>query len=408
MPPHLVVIGGGAAGLFCAVNAARLHPELQVTILEKSNRLLSKVVVSGGGRCNITHDCQDPDLLCTFYPRGRHFLRKAFRQFAVSDTIQWFEARGVKIAAEPDGRMFPVTNQSQTVVDCLVREANRYGVEIMMHAGVTGLDLLDTGFRVRISDTRNIDADFVCVATGGFPKLEQYHWLSGTGHRMIEPVPSLFTLNVPRHPLNSLMGISIDQAVIKVSGTSLQQKGPVLITHWGLSGPAVLRLSAWGARELHKMQYRFRVQISWVPDYHEEELRQYLHVHRNEKGSVPVSSRNPFSLPQRLWNFLLDESGVAETSRWSELPLKAQNKLAKNLVDYTLEVSGKTTFKEEFVTAGGVSTVEIDPTSMQSKLCKRLFFAGEIMDVDGVTGGFNFQHAWTSGFLAAAAIASGN
>jgi predicted Rossmann fold flavoprotein len=401
----LIVIGGGAAGFFCAVNAARLNAALQVTIVEKSNKLLSKVKVSGGGRCNVTHACFDVQELSKRYPRGEHFVRKAFHQFFTNDTIQWFEERGVKLKAEADGRMFPVTNTSQTIIDCLLKEVNRFGVEILMNKAVEKLKIESGKWKLEFSSHETMEADFVCVASGGFPKLQQFDWLKGTGHTIISPVPSLFTFNMPKHPITELMGVVVPEATIKIQSTKLKNTGPLLITHWGMSGPCVLKLSAWGARELQQRNYDFSINVNWLKDTKEQEVKDELQMIRNTKGSQKIINNNLFQLPNRLWHFLLQEAGCKEEWRWADLPSKEQNKLIQRLCNHEFHVKGKTTFKEEFVTAGGVDLKQVDPNSMQSKLHPNLFFAGELLDVDGITGGFNFQHAWTSGFIAGKTIA---
>jgi predicted Rossmann fold flavoprotein len=402
----LLVIGGGAAGFFCSVNAARLNPRLQVTLVEKTNKLLSKVKVSGGGRCNVTHACYDIGDMSKRYPRGGNFVKKSFHQFFTTDTIQWFEERGVKLKTEKDGRMFPETDSSQTIIDCLLKEADKYGVRIELKKEVQKIDPGNNrdGFTVDFVDGSIIKADYICIACGGFPKLSQFDWITGLGHTIEEPVPSLFTFNMPGHSITKLMGVSIDNARVKITGTRLEEKGPLLITHWGLSGPVILRLSAWGARELAAIQWNFTIMINWLPEYNEQQFAELLKTLRFEKASQLIENKNSFGLPQRLWEFLLEYSGVKHGMRWADLPVTIQNKLVKNVCNLELEIKGKTTFKEEFVTAGGVRLIEIDPNTMMSKKVPGLFFAGEIMDVDGITGGFNFQHAWTSGFVAAKAI----
>lgn len=403
---RLIVIGGGAAGFFCAVNAARLNPSLQVTLLEKGNKLLSKVKVSGGGRCNVTHACFNIQDMSKRYPRGEYFVRKAFHQFFTTDTIEWFEARGVKLKTETDGRMFPVSNSSQTIIDCLMKEVNTNAVEILMNRDVRKLQVDNGKWKVEISTGEIMEADFVCVASGGFPKLQQFDWLKNTGHHIIEPVPSLFTFNIPGHSITKLMGVSVPEATIRIQSTKLKNTGPLLITHWGMSGPCVLKLSAWGARELLGMNYDFTISVNWFNDQKEQELKAALQSHRNSNGSQKIINNNLFQLPNRLWQFLLQEAGIKEEWRWADLPSKEQNKLVQILTNHEFHVKGKTTFKEEFVTAGGVDLKQVDANTMQSKLHQGLFFAGEILDVDGITGGFNFQHAWTSGFVAAKSIAA--
>ena len=402
--PVLLVIGGGAAGFFCAINAARLNPSLSVTLLEKTNKLLSKDKVSGGGRCNVTHACFQVSAMIDKYPRGAQFLRKSFGHFFTTDTVNWFDERGVKLKTEEDGRMFPVTNSSQTIIDCLIKEANRYKVEILMNRDVKSLLQKDGRWLLTTIDGKNMEADFVCLASGGGPKLASYEWFKNLGLAVVSPVPSLFTFNIPGHPITKLMGVSVEQATVRIVGSKLVQEGPVLVTHWGLSGPAVLKLSAWGARDLADLNYHFSVGVNWC-NKNENLVREIMQQWRQDSGSQKILNRNPFQLPQRLWEHLLQQAGIDEQLRWAEVPGKLQNKLISYLTNYEFAVKGKTTFKEEFVTAGGVDLKQVDPATMACRLHPNLFFAGEIMDVDGVTGGFNFQHAWTSGFLAAKEIA---
>jgi predicted Rossmann fold flavoprotein len=403
MRKKLVVIGGGAGGFFCAVNAARMNADLQVTILEKTSKILSKVRISGGGRCNVTHALFDISEMGRRYPRGQNFVKKAYHQFFTTDTIQWFESRGVKLKAEKDGRMFPVTDSSQTIIDCIVQEANLYGVEIRMNADVKHLALGNGQWAIQLADEEKIVADYVCLATGGYPKAAMFDWLNNLGHQFAAPVPSLFTFNLPKHPITALMGVSVEKARVKIEGSKLAEEGPVLITHWGLSGPAVLRLSAWGARELAEKDYNFRVHVSWLPDFNEQRLKDVFGEWRKFHAAKKISNQNP-GLPSRLWAFFLTQAGINEDLRLADLPAKTENTLIRYLVDFTADVKGKTTFKEEFVTAGGVHLSEVDANTMMSKKVSNLFFAGEVLDVDGITGGFNFQHAWTSGWIAAKTI----
>ncbi len=403
----LVVIGGGAAGFFCAVNAVRLNPLLEVIILERSNKLLGKVRISGGGRCNVTHACYSIAEMIKKYPRGSSFLKKAFHHFFTADTIAWFEERGVKLKTEPDGRMFPVTDSSQTIIDCLMKEANRYGVKILMNREVVNLATMNGKWSVFLKTQEVMEADFICIASGGYPRPIQYDWVLNTGHNIEEPVPSLFTFNMPGNDITALMGVSVENVMVKIIGTKLTEDGPLLITHWGMSGPAVLKLSAWGARELAKCNWQFTITINWVPEFNENSLRIKFQKLRFELASKKIINRNPFALPNRLWEYLVKQSGVKDELRWADLPAAAQNRLIKNLCAGQYAVNGKTTFKEEFVTAGGVELNTIDFNTMQSKKHPGLFFAGEIIDVDGITGGFNFQNAWTTGWIAAKAISSG-
>jgi predicted Rossmann fold flavoprotein len=402
----LVVIGGGAAGFFCAVNAARMNPLLKVIIAEKSSKILSKVKVSGGGRCNVTHACFEISELVKRYPRSQNFLKKSFYWFNTKDTISWFEERGVKLKTEADGRMFPVTNNSQTIIDCLIKEANKYGVEILFNTEIKSIERVDDLFHLTTANSKIQAANFICIASGGYPKTSQFERIKSLRHTIEEPVPSLFTFNIPNNKITSLMGVSVKKATIKIQSTKLSETGPVLITHWGLSGPAVLKLSAWGARELNALNYHFNVLLNWLPSYNENTLREEWKFLRNQFASQKISNKNPFGLPSRLWLYFLDECNINHDVHWAELSSASQNKLIKTLTAQAFEVKGKTTFKEEFVTCGGVKLSEIDANTMQSKIVPQLFFAGEIMDVDGITGGFNFQHAWTSAWIAAKNISS--
>ena len=400
----LVVIGGGAAGFFCAINAAALNPGLEIIIIEKTTKLLSKVKVSGGGRCNVTHSCFSISEMARNYPRGANFVKRAFHQFFTADTINWFGKRGVQLKTEPDGRMFPVSNSSQTIIDCLMKEINVHGIKIVMNREVKALLMVNGEWQISFMNEEKLTADYVCVASGGYAKPAQFSWLKALGHSVEEPVPSLFTFNIPANPIKELMGISVEKVVVKITGTKFIQEGPMLITHWGLSGPAILKLSAFAARDLHHANYDFKIAVNWLPAYNEQTLLAKFKSLRVDLASQKIVNRNPFILPQRLWEYFLQQSGVAADIRWADLPAKQQNILVKILCLQELHVKGKTTFKEEFVTAGGIQLSEIDANTMQSKIVPNLFFAGEVMDVDGITGGFNFQHAWTSGWIAGKAI----
>lgn len=405
MKERLLVIGGGAAGFFCAVNAARLNPRLQVIIAEKSNKLLAKVKVSGGGRCNVTHACFDIASMSRQYPRGSNFVKKTLHRFFTTDTIRWFEERGVRLKKEKDGRMFPVSDTSQTIIDCLLKEAEKYRVTIKMNAEVKKIDARYTMFNVQFSKGEYIEADYVCIACGGYPKRVMFDWIKELGHTIEDPVPSLFTFNMPGNPITKLMGITVENVKLKIPAIKLVETGPLLITHWGLSGPVVLRLSAWGARELAMNNWQFSVFVNWLPDFNEQTLREKFQLLRFDIAAQKLRNKNPFGLPSRLWEFLIAQSGINNDTRWADFPIKDQNRLIKNLYEFVCHVNGKTTFKEEFVTAGGIRLDEIDPQTMMSKKMSNLFFAGEVMNVDAITGGYNFQHAWTSGFIAASSIA---
>ncbi|MBK9732598.1 MAG: NAD(P)/FAD-dependent oxidoreductase [Chitinophagaceae bacterium] len=401
----LLVIGGGAAGFFCAVNAARLNPALQVTIAEKSGQVLQKVKVSGGGRCNVTHACFDIQEMAGCYPRGERFMRSAFHHFFSTDTIEWFQSRSVPLKTEDDGRMFPEANTSQAIIDCLFGEMQRYNVTLQLHFPVEKIEPLDEGFHIYYRKGEKLYTDFVMIACGGFSKATQFDWLKNLKLQIEEPVPSLFTFNFPGHPLNKLMGIAASDAIIKIAGSKRSSNGPVLITHWGLSGPAVLKLSAFAARELSNVNYQFKVVVNWCSTYQEQSFVEKIKEQRALSPARKLINGNFTGLASRLWEFLLIESGIDETKRWADLTVTMINKLAKNCCAYEMNANGKTTFKEEFVSAGGISLKEMDVNSMMSKRYNGLYFAGEILDVDGITGGYNFQHAWTSAFIAATHIA---
>ena len=402
---RLVVIGGGAAGFFCAVNAAAMNPALEVLIIEKTSKLLSKVKVSGGGRCNVTHSCFSISEMIRKYPRGAGFLKKAFHHFFTTNTIHWFEEKGISLKTEADGRMFPVSNSSQTIIDCLLQEVRKHEIDILVNREVKKLSRISDGWSVSFTNQAEIFADFICVASGGYAKPHQFEWLTTLGHSVALPVPSLFTFNMPGNRITALMGVTVEQVIVKVAGTQLTENGPLLITHWGMSGPAILKLSAWGARELAACNWQFAIIVNWLSAYNEQTLREKFQHIRFEIANQKIINRNPFSLPQRLWQYLLEESGIHQDLRWADLPAKEQNKLIKNICAQEFQVNGKTTFKEEFVTAGGINLDEVDHNTMQSKLHPGLYFAGEILNIDGVTGGFNFQNAWTTGWIAANAIA---
>ncbi|ATL48123.1 aminoacetone oxidase family FAD-binding enzyme [Chitinophaga caeni] len=403
----LVVIGGGAAGFFCAVNAARLNPHLQVTILEKGTKLLSKVKVSGGGRCNVTHHGLSITEMLKKYPRGQQLLKKSFHQFFVPDTVAWFKERDVTLKTEADGRMFPTTDNSQTIIDCLLKEADKYNVQVATGQEVMALYPGSTSpWLLELKGGKLEPAEYVCIASGGYSQMQKFHWLQQLGHSIAAPVPSLFTFNMPRHPITELMGVTVQGVQVKIAGSKFMESGPLLITHWGFSGPSILRLSAWGAEWLAEKNYQFQVIVNWLPEFNEHTLREAWQGFRSAHGKQKIYNKSPFQLPVRLWNYLLETAGILPGMRWADIPAKEQNKFIKILTAMEFDISGKTTFKEEFVTCGGVQLNEIDANTMQSKIKEGIYFAGEVLNVDGITGGFNFQNAWTSGWVAATAIAS--
>ncbi len=393
---HIIVIGGGAAGFFAAIHAAA--DGNQVTLLEKTSKLLSKVKISGGGRCNVMHDISYPSALVRHYPRGLKKLKKAFDHFGPSETRQWFEQRGVTLKTEADGRMFPVTDDSQTIIDCLMRSAKQHGVDIHTLQEVISIEIKEKGFDV-LTKKGNYSADRVIITTGGHNKRTAYHWLEHLGIKIVDPVPSLFTFNVPDSGFQELQGVSVPKGEVIIPGTSWKMAGPILITHWGFSAPAVLLLSSWAARDLNARNYAFPILINWTGLSEEkvrEDLLKYAEIHPRQQ----VVKHSLFDLPQRLWDKLIMLAGISEQQRYSDLPKKDRNRLMELLIRCPFEVDGKTTFKEEFVTCGGVALSEINTETFESRAIPGLYFAGEVLDVDGITGGFNFQFAWTSGYLA--------
>jgi predicted Rossmann fold flavoprotein len=395
----VIVVGGGAAGFFGAIACAENQTRLRVTLLEKSRQALAKVKISGGGRCNVTHACFDPRALVLHYPRGQEALRGPFSRFQPRDTVDWFASRGVPLKTEPDGRMFPVTDSSQTVVDCLEREAQRTGVRMRTGCDILSIERAPDGFLIRLAAGETVACKRLLLATGS--NRRAWEWAVSLGHSLSPPVPSLFTFNLADKELKRLAGISVEETSVAVEGARLKQQGPLLITHWGLSGPAVLKLSAWGARILHEMNYQFTLRVNWAAALEPSELRRRLAAEKSGAAGRAVASSGSFlSLPRRLWEYLLLSAGLSPQRRWAEVKSAEIEALARTLEAGSYPVDGKSTFKEEFVTCGGVRLEEVDFKSMESRKCPGLFFAGEVLDVDGVTGGFNFQAAWTTGWLA--------
>jgi predicted Rossmann fold flavoprotein len=395
----VAIIGGGAAGFFAAISAKSHWPKAEVCILEKSNKLLAKVKISGGGRCNVTHACPDIVELSKAYPRGEKQLRKAFHQFSATDTIHWFESRNVPLKTYPDGCIFPQANDSQVIIDLFLKECRTLGIGILLQQNITKISPHSSGVTI-INNQQQQEYDRVIICTGGSPKISGLTWLSDLGLDIVEPLPSLFTFNMPQNPICELMGIVVSQASAKIEGTKLVGQGPLLITHWGMSGPAILLLSAWGARILAQNNYHFFVLINWLDTCKDEELRALLNSTAAAHAAKKISNWNPTTLSNRLWIHLLERSDIHPDLRWSELGKKALNRLVNTLLNDRYEIKGKTTFKEEFVTAGGVALSEINFQTMQAKKIPNLSFAGELLDIDGITGGYNFQAAWTTGFIA--------
>jgi predicted Rossmann fold flavoprotein len=402
----LIVVGGGAAGFFGAIQAVHQKPDLKTIILEKSTKVLSKVRISGGGRCNVTHHDFNPFTLARHYPRGEKALKKLFKVYHAEHVVQWFESRGVPLKSENDGRIFPTTNSSQTVIDCFINEVHRLGIRIETAKDVSGIDQALGGFNVRISDGQIYQAKKILIATGGNPKRSAYDWIAHLNHAVKEPIPSLFTFNDAHKKFKDLMGVSIPHAEVRIQGTKLLQRGPVLLTHWGLSGPAVIKLSAWAAEYLHAVNYNFKILVDWTGGLGEEQVRLRLVEYKSLRSRQKILSDSLFSLPQRLSQRLCELAEVDISKTWSELTQKKINKLVELLIRCPFDIQGKTTFKEEFVTCGGVELEEINLTTMESKRVKNIYIAGEVLNIDGETGGFNFQSAWTTAYIAATAIAS--
>jgi predicted Rossmann fold flavoprotein len=394
----IAIIGGGAAGFFAAITCATYHPDYQVIIFEKTTKLLSKVKVSGGGRCNVTHACFNPFELVKYYPRGEKFLKTAFNQFSPQDMLNWLAKRGVKTKTEADGRIFPISDDSQTIIDCFLSEIQKLNIEIKTQTEITKISpQTNQKIQLEFNQKNTVLFDKVIVTTGGSPKLSGLAWLADLGHTILSPVPSLFTFNMPKNPITALMGVATE-ANVKVQGTKLNETAPLLITHWGMSGPAILRTSAWGARALADLNYEFVVRINWLPKFAPAEVIAHLNE-RKINNSRKISNDFP-NIPKRLWEFLLEKAKINPDKRWNELAKVEINRLNELLINDTYEVKGKTTFKEEFVTCGGISLANVNPETMQSKIVPNLYFAGEVLDIDGVTGGFNFQAAWTTAYIA--------
>lgn len=394
----VAIVGGGAAGFFAAIACAEKNPDYRVTILEKSQKLLAKVKVSGGGRCNVTHACFEPKQLVKFYPRGERQLLGPFTRFNPSNTIEWFAQRGVKLKAEPDGRMFPITDSSQTIIDCFIEEAKRRRIEIKLGGGVEQLQKKNEKWEVT-TKSETIVCDAVIITTGSSEQV--WRMLKNLGVKIVEPVPSLFTFNINDQRLKELPGVAVKNAAVTVrENAKLKTTGPLLITHWGLSGPAILKLSAWGARALAALNYHFTINVNWTGVNSKESVLQQLQQLKQTSGRQQISNHPMFDIPIRLWKVLVNAEGLNN----ADLSKTKLNEIASSLTECLFEVNGKSTFKEEFVTAGGVDLNEVDFKTMQSKSLSGLFLAGEVLDIDAVTGGFNFQAAWTTGYIAGTSV----
>ena len=406
MSKRIVIIGGGAAGFFSAITCAEAHPDYDVIILERSPNLLSKVKISGGGRCNVTHACFEPRQLVKFYPRGEKQLLGPFTLFNPTHTINWFRNRGVDLKTEQDGRMFPVTDNSQTIINCFLNEAKRLGVKVQTQLGVDGLippKEENSKWSVITTTGNTLQADAVIIAAGSSARV--WNMLGELGLKIVAPVPSLFTFNIKDDRIKGLEGLSVEMSMVSVAGTKLKTEGPLLITHWGMSGPGILRLSAWGARVLAEINHQFEIEVNWTGNHPQAEVLEDIKQVKRRQAKKQVTANPLFNIPRRLWERL---SGLVTLNKpmfnYADLSNKQMEQLARELAAGRYRVTGKSTYKDEFVTAGGVDLDEIDFKTMQSKKLPGLYFAGEVMDIDAITGGFNFQVAWTSGWLAGTSV----
>lgn len=396
----IIIVGGGAAGFFTAINTVEKNPKLKVAILERGSEVLTKVRISGGGRCNVTHACFDPNELVKFYPRGEKELRGPFHQFGSSNTVEWFEKHGVALKEENDGRIFPTSNSSQTIIDCFLEATQKLGITVLKNQAVQSIFKKEEFWTIETQNEKYIVEKLV-LATGNNPKI--WEMLQIFGHAIINPVPSLFTFNIKDARIKDLPGISAKVSV-KIKDTKIRCNSSLLITHWGMSGPAILKLSAWGARILYEKNYKFAILINWLNDLESVEAEKILKDLKQEHAKKTVSKKSPFDLSNRLWESLVLASSISEETKWADLSKVQLKNLVAQLTNSSFQVNGKSTFKEEFVTAGGIDLKEINFKTMESKLHKNLYFAGEIINIDAVTGGFNFQNAWTSGFIVANSI----
>lgn len=399
----VVIVGGGAAGFFAGLVCAEQYPGTRIVILERAAAPLGKVAVSGGGRCNVTNATFDPARLVAFYPRGGKALRGPFTRFGPQQMVDWFSARGVALKTEPDGRIFPQSDSSQTIIDCFLSQSQRLGVELHLLSGVTEIIPAGIGFSISLANGERWNTRRVLLATGG--ARPGYELARRLGHKIIEPVPSLFTFKIQDERISGLAGISVPNARLRLPAAKLEQKGPLLITHWGLSGPVVLRLSAWGARFLHEQDYQAEVRLVWLGEFNSDKVKDVFRRMRSEKGSQRMYQASPFAeIPLRLWERLAWVAGIRPNEHWGDAEKEQMERIENDLLDCPLHITGKGEFKEEFVTCGGVDLDEVDFRTMESRKAAGLYFAGEILDIDGLTGGFNFQAAWTTGWHAGRAM----
>jgi len=405
----VAIIGGGAAGFFSAIEVKENYTDAEVVIFEKSTKLLSKVKISGGGRCNLTNGETNIKKLMLAYPRGGTKLRTIFKRFNTQDTIRWFESKGVATVTQKDDNcVFPISQKSQSVIDCFMNEAKELEIKIEISKGVANITNENNQLKLDFfkEEYESEFFDKVIVTTGGSPKRNGLEWLEKLDHKIEDPVPSLFTFNMPKNPVTELMGNVVENAITSIQGTKLKASGPILITHWGMSGPAILKLSAYGARALSEMGYNFNLQVNWIGIPNFETVSQEIQTIVKDHPKKILSNFRPYLLPERLWHYLLKKMTLPKDKKWSELGKKGVNKIVTCLTNDIYPVKGKTTFKEEFVTCGGVSLEHVNLNTMESTVCPNLYFAGEVLDIDGITGGYNFQAAWSTGFVAGQLLSS--
>lgn len=400
--PSVLIIGGGAAGFFAACLLAEKDSNIKITILEKDKEVLKKVRISGGGRCNVTHACFEPKDLVTFYPRGEKELYAPFLQFQPKDTIQWFSQNGVALKTEVDGRMFPITDSSETIIECFLKICKKHNVDIKLSCRVDAIKKLESKWEVSVSDKIYL-SDYLIITAGSSPSI--WTILASMGHTIVPSVPSLFTFKVNDKALNELAGISLPMVFVKISSMKHVTTGPIIITHWGLSGPAILKMSAWAAVELHELKYEFDIELNWICRTYDDVLADIKQIKESD-AKKQIGNVVMYKIPQRFWTYLLHSSDIQTTQQWANITKKETQVLARNVTKFPLSVKGKSTNKEEFVTAGGVSLKEVNFKSFESKTQENLYFAGEILNIDGLTGGFNFQSAWTGAYMISKDIAS--
>lgn len=397
----IAIIGGGAAGFFAAICVKENYPGANVIVFEKSKKLLSKVRISGGGRCNVTNACEGVGALCNAYPRGGKQLRKVFHIFDNHDAMRWFESRGVALVTQPDGCVFPASQDSQSIIDCFLRECHRLGIKIQTEISFTALYSKSQRLEVVVNKGEVQYFNKVIICTGGTKSNEILNCLDALGQPREQPVPSLFSFSIPENHVTKLMGVVVDNVITNIQGTKLSANGPLLITHWGMSGPAVLKLSSYGARFIHENKYTFNLKVNWVNEKNDSVVGEYLNDVIKTHSKKQIDNFAPYTLSTRLWLFLLVKCDIQETRKWGEISKKELNRLVNILTNDVYEVKGRAAFRDEFVTCGGVGLQGVDMSTMQSKVVPGLYFAGEVLDIDGITGGYNFQAAWSTAYVAA-------